>query len=173
MGEWNVIGHGHHVSAWMALTSGAIVLLSQKGTRWHKRWGWLYLASMIAMNLSALLIYRLFGGFGVFHVMAICSLLTLFAALIPVRTRRPKHHWAKAHATLITWSYIGLVAAAASEITTRIPAVGSRVREAAANLGLSGVDFGLIVGFTSLLVAVLGGILVALFLPRTLAGMTK
>ncbi|MES2898241.1 MAG: DUF2306 domain-containing protein [Pseudomonadota bacterium] len=169
MSEWNAPGHGHHLAAWLALVSGAVVLLGRKGTRGHRRWGWLYLLSMTAMNLSSLAIYRLFGGFGVFHVLAICSLLTLLAAIVPVRTRKPARNWARAHATLITWSYVGLVAAAASELMTRIPALGTWVRAGTGKLGLSGVDFGLIVGSTSVLVAVLGGILVAALLPRALA----
>lgn len=170
--EWNVVGHGHHLAAWAAIISGAIVLLSMKGTRWHRRWGRLYIGSMVAMNLSALTIYRLFGVFGVFHYFAIASLLTIAAALATVRLRRPKGKWVEAHASLMTWSYIGLIAAAASEATTRVPAVGKWVRDAAGTLNLFGGDFGLIVGATSVLVALVGGLFVAFLLPRALAPYT-
>lgn len=169
MSEWNVIGHGHHIAAWIAIFSGAIVLLSRKGTRWHRRWGWIYIGSMVAMNLSALMIYRLFGVFGVFHYFAIASLLTVGAALATVRMRKPKGAWVEAHANLMAWSYIGLVAAAASEATTRVPQVATWVRHVAETLNLFGGDFGFIVGATSLLVALMGGVFVALLMPRALA----
>lgn len=164
-----MIGHGHHLSAWLALASGAVVLFSRKGTRWHKRWGWTYFISMVLMNLTALFIYRLSGSFGVFHYFALGSLGTLVAALLPVRTRRTKANWVKAHANLMAWSYVGLVAAAASEVTTRLPVVESTIRQIAEKFGWSGADFGLVVGFTSCVIAMSGGVLIARYLPRSLA----
>lgn len=38
------------------------------------------------------MIYRLFGGFGIFHVFAIVSLLTLLAGMYPILTRKGKQY---------------------------------------------------------------------------------
>jgi len=48
-----------------------------------------YLAAMVSLNVSGLFIYNLYGHFGPFHWMALGSLLTLMAGMVPVFTRRP------------------------------------------------------------------------------------
>jgi uncharacterized membrane protein len=89
------------------------------GTRSHRRLGWLYVGSMLALNGSALLIYRLFGGFGPFHVAALFSLATVVAGVVSAVRRRPE--WVRRHYAWMTWSYVGLCAAAVSEVGTRTP----------------------------------------------------
>ena len=83
------------------------------------------------MNVTALMIYRLLGGFGPFHVFAIFSLLGIvfgWRATFKARAARARGDLkARAlqieiHYYWITWSYVGLLAAAASEALTRLPA---------------------------------------------------
>lgn len=81
------------------------------------------------------------------------SLLTLVAGMVPVFTRRPKGRWLELHASFINGSYVGLVAATAAEITSRIPGTEE--------------SFGLVVGGTSLLVMVIGGMLIQRFTPAS------
>ena len=114
------LGIVHTAVAVVALVAGAAVLARRKGTRAHRRLGWLYLASMLALNLSALAIYRLFGRFGPFHAAALASLATLVAGLVPARRRLPRERWLDRHAFFMAFSWIGLVAAAASEVATRV-----------------------------------------------------
>jgi hypothetical protein len=45
----------------------------------------------------------------------------LIAALIPVITRRSKNSWLYLHYKYTSWSYVGLLAAAASEAAVRLP----------------------------------------------------
>ena len=116
----NVLGWIHVACALAALGSGAAVLLRRKGTRGHRRLGWVYVASMLALNGTALMIYRLFGGFGPFHAAAIASLVTVVVGIVPAVRRRPAN-WVEHHYRWMTWSYVGLWAAAASEVTTRMP----------------------------------------------------
>ncbi len=104
-----------------ALGSGLVVVLRPKGTAPHRHVGRIYAASMIGLNGTALMIYRLFGGFGPFHVFALISLVTVAGGLVPVIRRRPRGRWVEHHAYWMTWSYVGLLAAAVSEITTRVP----------------------------------------------------
>ena len=114
------LGLFHSAVATVALISGAMVLSMTKGTARHRQIGWVYVASMIALNVSALMIYRLFGRFGPFHIAAVFSLASLVSALIPT-IRRPKG-WLQRHYYGMSWSYVGLLAAAASEFITRVPA---------------------------------------------------
>jgi uncharacterized membrane protein len=116
----NVLGWFHMACALVALGSGAAVLLRRKGNRAHRRLGWVYVGSMLLLNATALMIYRLFGGFGPFHAAAIVSLVTVLAGIVPAVRRRPAN-WVEHHYAWMTWSYVGLWAAAVSEVATRTP----------------------------------------------------
>lgn len=142
----STLGWIHTIFGLVALAAGGAVLLLPKGTRWHRTLGHLYLTNMLALNISALAIYRLYGHFGPFHWMALGSLLTLIAGMVPVFTRRPKGRWLELHAAFINGSYVGLVAATAAEITTRLPGTEAH--------------FGLVVGATSALVIGIGAMLI-------------
>ena len=74
---------------------------------------------MLVTNLSALSIFRLFGGFGPFHAAALVSLGTVIPAFLTVRRRNPG--WLVRHYYWMTFSYVGLLAALASEVATRLP----------------------------------------------------
>lgn len=134
------LGWMHASFAVVALLAGAAVLLRPKGTAAHRRLGWVYVGSMLGLNITALLIYRLFGGFGPFHVAALLSLATVLGGMLPARRRRPG--WVVRHFWWMTYSYVGLLAAAAAEVFTRIP--GTRfwwavVLTSAAIIGLGAV----------------------------------
>lgn len=115
----STLGGTHLAFAVVAMGVGAVVVLRRKGTRSHRAIGWIYALSMLGMNVTALMIYRLFGGFGPFHVAAIASLFTLFGGMYFVIVR-PKNNWLAYHYSFMNWSYVGLLAAAASEIGTRV-----------------------------------------------------
>lgn len=114
------LGAVHFTFALVAIAAGAWVLLIPKGTRWHRTLGHLYVAGMLGLNITALLIYRMTGRFGPFHAVALVALATLGMALYTVLRRRPRKGWIEAHATWMSWSYVGLIAAAVSETATRI-----------------------------------------------------
>lgn len=162
------IGLFHLVVSLTALGSGAMVFFRRKGTRQHRQLGWVYLASMLSLNVSALLIYRLFGGFGPFHVAAIISLVTVLfglrTAIISQRRRRagrprdPK--WIEHHYFWMAYSYVGLMAAAVSEVATRVP------------MGQSGAAFGITVAVASILVFVGGSRLIKKRAPAIIASFT-
>src|SRR5687767_4870288 len=73
---------------------------------------------MAVLNISALMIYRLFGGFGPFHAFAVVSLVTVGLG-VATAVRRRDADWVERHYMWVTYSYVGLLAAAASEISTR------------------------------------------------------
>ena len=117
------LGQVHFLTALIALVTGAFVVLRPKGSALHRRIGWVYAASMIAVNATALSIYRLTGTFGPFHVAALVSLAGLAAGIIAVRRRRSRRDWLARHYFSMSYSYLGLVAAAIAETATRWPAV--------------------------------------------------
>ena len=117
----NSTGLVHVISAIAALLLGLGIFCARKGTRFHKQLGYGYVISMVIMNVTAFLIYRLYRGFGPFHIAAVISSATLVAGFIPVFLRRPAERWLPLHFEFMAWSYVGLLAAAAAEIGVRLP----------------------------------------------------
>ena len=111
------IGLMHLITAFLAIAIGAAICLQKKGTRRHKWLGRAYVGMMVALNATALMIYELFGGFGLFHWMALFSLLTVLIGYIPALFRSPG--WKEQHAFFMSGSYVGLIAAFAAETLTR------------------------------------------------------
>jgi len=153
------VGIVHVIFAVAAMASGAIVLLRTKGTQFHRYMGWVYAFSMLALNATALMIYRLFGTFGPFHVLALISLAFVIAGIIPAWTRRPKDRWLQRHYRFMAESYLGLIAAFAAEITVRVPAIRPQSMAMFAALVMGG----------SLLVGLIGGPLIKRGKRTTLA----
>ena len=115
------IGLVHLLASILALIFGTLVLVKKKGTRMHVKMGYLYVAGMLVLNVTAFMLYRLFNGFGVFHVAAIGSFLTVAFGMVPIWTKKPVGKWRSFHFSFMYWSVIGLYAAFASEVLTRIP----------------------------------------------------
>ncbi len=117
-------GFIHLLAALIALIFGTLVLASRKGTARHKKLGYIYVVSMVALNVTSYLIYNLFGKWGAFHYAAVVSTFTLLAGFIPVVTQKPRNSWVYLHISFMYYSVIGLYAAFASEVLVRIPGVG-------------------------------------------------
>jgi len=67
---------------------GALVLKNRKGIKLHKKLGYVYIASMLVLNFSAIAITNMSGSVGVFHLFRLISLPTTFAAIyFPVFAR--------------------------------------------------------------------------------------
>lgn len=78
------LGWFHLASALLAMIAGAFVLAASKGTIKHKRMGYIYVSAMVLVCGSALGIYNLTGRFGLFHLMAVISFLTLALGMLPL-----------------------------------------------------------------------------------------
>ena len=138
------IGGFHTFLAVLALISGGYVVFKTKGTSIHKKVGYIYVSSMVFMNITALFTHVLFQ-FGPFHLLAIFSLLTvLFGISVPLFFRH-KTNWLQWHYSGMSWSYVGLWAAFVAEVVVRLPLEGL------------GVSFWQLVIGASLLVTWLGG----------------
>lgn len=110
----------HLIVSIIATISGFFVLLTKKGLIKHKQIGYVYVVSMLLVNVTAFMIYRVFGGFGIFPFFAIASLLTLIAGMYPILRRKGKNYMFR-YFSYMYWSVVGLYCAFCAEVSTRIP----------------------------------------------------
>lgn len=111
----------HLISSCFALIFGTMILILPKGTKRHKQVGYGYILSMTVLIVTAFMIYRLFNGWGIFHYLTVVSLVSLLGGMVPIWTKWPKNSWQDLHFSFMYWSVMGLYAAFASEIITRVP----------------------------------------------------
>lgn len=116
----NVIGITHLIASIIALIAGSLVLKNFKGTKTHKKIGYVYTIAMSIVLLTSFMIYRLHGTFGMLHWFAVVSSITLLAGMIPMFLKKPSHYL-NLHFSFMYWSVIGLYCAFFAEVLTRIP----------------------------------------------------
>jgi uncharacterized membrane protein len=110
---------GHILAALSALVAGAAVLLLPKGTHRHRVIGKVYVVALVLVNAAALSLHRE-AVFGVFHALAVASLVTIAVGLSPLLLGKRSPAVIGTHAFCMTWSYAGLVADLAAWV---VPAV--------------------------------------------------
>lgn len=167
----SIIGTVHLVASVVSLALGAAVLgQGPKGGRRHRQVGWAYVVAMLTVNATAFMLYGLFGGFGPFHVAAVISLTGIVAGARAARSARAarladrgflRSHRVEVHYWWMTFSYVGLVAALASEAITRLPVTRA--------IGGAGAMFGAAVGGATALVFAVGSYLIVKRRARALA----
>ena len=110
---------GHVLAALSALGGGAAVLLLPKGTHAHRVIGTVYVLALLLVNTAALSLHRE-STFGVFHVLAVVSLVTIAVGLSPLLFGKRSPTVIANHAYCMTWSYAGLVAAGCGQLTVAV-----------------------------------------------------
>ncbi|WP_376988954.1 DUF2306 domain-containing protein [Bosea sp. R86505] len=95
----------HVAAALLALASGAVVALIPKGTRPHRRLGWIFVSAMMLVALSSLLIARS-GHFSAIHLLTLLTLISLPYAVVSRRRGN-----IAAHRSAMTGLLLGLVIA--------------------------------------------------------------
>ena len=110
----------HVVLGFASLIFGTVVLLRPKGTTFHVLMGRGYVFSMLALCATSFGIYDMFGGFGIFHVAAIFSLISIGAGIGAALFRRKLKGWIYWHYQFMAWSYIGLLGATSNEAYANI-----------------------------------------------------
>ncbi|HKY05976.1 MAG TPA: DUF2306 domain-containing protein [Blastocatellia bacterium] len=104
----------HAITGVISVVTGLVIVLSSKGTAVHKVTGRVYVASMYVLCFASFGIRDttpFFKGFGMFHVMAIVSIATVTAGLVPALYRSRFKDWFSAHYASMLWSYVGLIMA--------------------------------------------------------------
>ena len=148
MNHLTTMGWFHLAFAALGLITGAVQFLRRKGGRQHRAIGYAYVYGMIIANATALTLYRFTGSFNAFHAGAIVNFVCIIAAMIPVLRTPRAPNWMAWHYRWMSSSYIGLVAAAATEFCVRTLTVSSR--ETA----------WMVAGVVTVVVAVVGGVLI-------------
>lgn len=113
---FSTIGYIHLFFAIVAMITGLVVVFNTKGTAFHKRIGYVYVANMLLLNISSFFISN-FNGFSIFHFFAIVSLVTILAGMYP--TLKKTKNWLQKHYYFMAWSVVGLYCAFWSEVGTR------------------------------------------------------
>ncbi len=109
----------HTVLAMLGIAVGLIQFLRPKRGPGHRARGYAFVYAMLIGDGAVMLVYQFTGKFNIFHIGAIVNLLAIFLAVIPVlRSPRPQN-WKIQHYYWISWSYVGLLAAAATELVVR------------------------------------------------------
>ncbi|MBI1249119.1 DUF2306 domain-containing protein [bacterium] len=116
-----MLGVIHTILGFVSLIAGLIVLVRPKGTQTHRILGRVYVFAMLGLNLTSFGIYRLFGGFGVFHWLAVGSLAMLAGAVATVLWRKKIKSWIYYHYYFMVWSYVGLLAGTSNEAFVHVP----------------------------------------------------
>ena len=124
--DWEqALAIGHVAAAVSALLLGAAVLLMAKGTQTHRVIGAAYVVALVLVNMAALSLHRE-NTFGVFHALAVASLVTIGVGLSPLLLGRRSPPVIATHAYCMTWSYAGLVAAGCGQLVVAVgPGDGS------------------------------------------------
>jgi uncharacterized membrane protein len=118
--DWEqALATGHVVAALSALLAGAAVLLLPKGTHTHRGIGTAYVLALVLVNMAALSLHRE-NTFGVFHALAVASLLTIAVGLSPLLLGKRSPVVIATHAFCMTWSYAGLVAAGFGQLAVAV-----------------------------------------------------
>jgi uncharacterized membrane protein len=110
---------GHVIAALSALGAGVAILLFPKGTQTHRVIGAVYVFALLLVNVAALSLHRE-NTFGVFHALAVVSLVTIAVGLSPLLFGRRSPMAIATHAYCMTWSYAGLVAAGWGQLTVAV-----------------------------------------------------
>ena len=118
--DWDqAVATGHVVAAFSALLAGVAVLLLPKGTHTHRVIGTVYVLALVLVNAAALSLHRE-NAFGVFHALAVVSLVTIAVGLLPLLLGKRSPMIITTHAYCMTWSYAGLVAAGCGQLAVAI-----------------------------------------------------
>lgn len=110
------VGLFHTLVAIVAMITGLVVIFNTKGTKFHKRVGYIYVVAMVLLNVTAFFIVN-FGGFSLFHFFAIISLLTIIGGMVPALLQI--NNWLAYHYYFMSWSVVGLYCAFWAEVGTR------------------------------------------------------
>ena len=98
---------------------GAAVLLVPKGTHTHRVIGTIYALALVVVNVAALSLHRE-NAFGVFHWLAVASLVSLAGGLLPLLVDKRSPPVVATHAYFMTWSYAGLLAAGCGQLAVAV-----------------------------------------------------
>ena len=156
--DLTLAGEIHTVLAISGIVIGLTQFLRPKGGPLHRARGYAFVYAMLVADGAALLIFQFTGKFNVLHAGAMANLVCIVAAIVPVlRTPRPAN-WKMRHYYWISWSYVGLLSAAVTELVVRAGHLATREQAWTATAA------------TSALVTVIGYVLIVRSRPQSIEG---
>jgi uncharacterized membrane protein len=143
----------HTVLATAGIAVGLIQLLRPKGGSIHRALGYAFVYAMLIADGTVMLLFQFTGRFNILHVGAIANMLCIIFAIVPMlRNPRPSN-WKYQHYYFMSWTYVGLLAAAATELVVRTGHLATRGQAWA------------VTAATSVAVTVLGYVLIHRYRP--------
>lgn len=116
----SIPGGIHVLFSIIGLATGAYMLLAKKGTKVHKRIGYVFSVALVSVNISALFIYDFNDGeISIFHYLIPVSLFFLIYGMYPMITKSKKKNKLVKHIIGMNGAAIGLWAAGATEFFVR------------------------------------------------------
>src|SRR5436309_10020906 len=115
----SVGGAMHTVLASLAVGIGIIQFMRRKGDPVHRALGYLYVYGLLVADGAAMLVYQFTGKLNILHFGAVTNLICIGLGMFAVLARPPNTDWRSMHYHWISWSYVGLLAAAATELVVR------------------------------------------------------
>ena len=106
----------HSVLAVFCIVVGLLQLLRPKRGAGHRARGYAFVYAMLVADAAAMLIYRFTGQFNFFHAAAIVNFVYIVLAIVPLLQSPRPANWQLRHYYFIAWSYVALIAAAATEL---------------------------------------------------------
>lgn len=141
-------GAVHMALATLCIVVGLLQLVRPKRGPGHRARGYAYVYAMLVVDGSAMLVFQFTGRFTAFHAGAILNLVCIVLAIVPVlRSPRPAN-WKLHHYYWISWSYVGLLSAAATQLVVQTVHLATRgqalMASAAATILVSAIGYVLI-----------------------------
>ena len=143
------LGGIHVISSVIGLITGALILLTKKGTRIHKKTGYVFAVSLLLVNISALFIYDFNDGrISVFHYLIPVSLLFLVYGMYPMLVKSGRKTRLNRHIIGMNGAALGLWAAGATEYFVRELSFGLNKTQLILYSFLISVPFAVLITFS-------------------------
>jgi hypothetical protein len=139
----NLVGAIHAALALLCIAVGLIQFLAPKGSAGHRARGYLYVYAMLVVDGTALSLYPATGHFNVLHAGAIANLTCIVIAIVPMLWNPRPRYWKHLHYHWISWSYVGLMSAAAVQLVIRVnpSRTPAQAMTFAATIAVSGIGY--------------------------------
>ncbi len=138
-----VAGWIHTILSGSAIAMGAEQVLRTRRDRLHRWIGYAYVVALLVGDIAILTVYRFNGHFNMFHVGAVANLLCLGMAMRPMWARPRPPQWKLTHYMWISWSYVGLLAAALTEFVVRTQPIPGKAASIVVTIAASGLVTGI------------------------------
>jgi uncharacterized membrane protein len=137
-----------HIVLAASIVVGLIQLLRPKGGSIHRALGYAFVYAMLIADGTVMLVFQFTGRFNILHVGAIANMICIILAIVPVlRNPRPLN-WKYQHYTWMSWAYVGLLSATATQLAVRTSHLATREQAwavtAAASVMVSAIGYVLI-----------------------------